>query len=68
VSRRKGSGFHPIYLFVDECEVLYGAPHPIGGAKTMPGPGGPPRSCTTKLAPPPRPLVRRVSVSRLGVG
>jgi DNA segregation ATPase FtsK/SpoIIIE, S-DNA-T family len=33
VSRRKGSGFHPIYLFVDECQVLYGAPHPIGGAK-----------------------------------
>jgi S-DNA-T family DNA segregation ATPase FtsK/SpoIIIE len=33
VSRRTGSGFHPIYLFVDECQVLYGAPHPIGGAK-----------------------------------
>ncbi|MGH3530048.1 MAG: hypothetical protein ACRDQ6_22515, partial [Pseudonocardiaceae bacterium] len=33
VSRRKGSGFHPIYLIVDECQVLYGAPHPIGGAK-----------------------------------
>lgn len=33
VSRRKGSGFHPIYLVVDECQVLYGAPHPIGGAK-----------------------------------
>ncbi|MGH3888187.1 MAG: hypothetical protein ACRDSZ_16755 [Pseudonocardiaceae bacterium] len=33
VSSRKGSGFHPIYLFVDECQVLYGAPHPIGGAK-----------------------------------
>ena len=33
VSRRKGSGFHPSYLFVDECQVLYGAPHPIGGAK-----------------------------------
>jgi DNA segregation ATPase FtsK/SpoIIIE, S-DNA-T family len=33
VARRKGSGFHPIYLFVDECQVLYGAPHPIGGAK-----------------------------------
>ncbi|MGH8625297.1 MAG: hypothetical protein ACREYC_08520, partial [Gammaproteobacteria bacterium] len=33
VSRRKGSDFHPIYLFVDECQVLYGAPHPIGGAK-----------------------------------
>lgn len=32
-SRRKGSGFHPIYLFIDECQVLYGAPHPIGGAK-----------------------------------
>ena len=33
VSRRKGSGFHPVYLIVDECQVLYGAPHPIGGAK-----------------------------------
>jgi S-DNA-T family DNA segregation ATPase FtsK/SpoIIIE len=33
VSRRKDSGFHPIYLFVDECQVLYGAPHPIGGSK-----------------------------------
>ncbi len=33
VSRRKGYGFHPIYLFVDECQVLYGAQHPIGGAK-----------------------------------
>jgi S-DNA-T family DNA segregation ATPase FtsK/SpoIIIE len=33
LSRRKGSGFHPIYLFVDECQVLYGAPHPLGGAK-----------------------------------
>jgi S-DNA-T family DNA segregation ATPase FtsK/SpoIIIE len=33
VSRRRGSGFHPIYLIVDECQVLYGAPHPIGGAK-----------------------------------
>jgi S-DNA-T family DNA segregation ATPase FtsK/SpoIIIE len=33
LSRRKGSRFHPIYLFVDECQVLYGAPHPIGGAK-----------------------------------
>ncbi|HEX6404757.1 MAG TPA: hypothetical protein VF003_16610 [Pseudonocardiaceae bacterium] len=33
VSRRKGSGFHPIYLVVDECQVLYGAPHPIGGVK-----------------------------------
>jgi S-DNA-T family DNA segregation ATPase FtsK/SpoIIIE len=33
VSRRKHSGFHPIYLFVDECQVLYGAPHPIGGSK-----------------------------------
>src|SRR5919206_1532388 len=32
-SRRKGSGFHPIYLIVDECQVLYGAPHPIGGVK-----------------------------------
>ena len=33
LSRRKGSAFHPIYLIVDECQVLYGAPHPIGGAK-----------------------------------
>jgi S-DNA-T family DNA segregation ATPase FtsK/SpoIIIE len=33
VSRRKDSGFHPIYLIVDECQVLYGAPHPIGGVK-----------------------------------
>ncbi|MBV8994077.1 MAG: hypothetical protein JO287_10355, partial [Pseudonocardiales bacterium] len=33
MSRRKGSGFHPIYLIVDECQVLYGAPHPIGGVK-----------------------------------
>jgi S-DNA-T family DNA segregation ATPase FtsK/SpoIIIE len=33
LSRRKDAGFHPIYLFVDECQVLYGAPHPIGGAK-----------------------------------
>jgi S-DNA-T family DNA segregation ATPase FtsK/SpoIIIE len=33
VSRRQGSGFHPIYLVVDECQVLYGAPHPIGGTK-----------------------------------
>jgi S-DNA-T family DNA segregation ATPase FtsK/SpoIIIE len=33
VSRRKGSGFQPIYLIVDECQVLYGAPHPIGGVK-----------------------------------
>ncbi|MCO7195633.1 hypothetical protein [Pseudonocardia sp. McavD-2-B] len=33
ISRRKGSGFHPVYLFVDECQVLYGAPHPIGGSK-----------------------------------
>ncbi|HEV7450020.1 MAG TPA: hypothetical protein VGO16_01230 [Pseudonocardiaceae bacterium] len=32
-SRRKGSGFHPIYLIIDECHVLYGAPHPIGGTK-----------------------------------
>ncbi|GAB2999741.1 P-loop NTPase family protein [Saccharothrix stipae] len=33
LSRRKGSGFHPVYVFVDECQVLYGAPHPIGGTK-----------------------------------
>ncbi|MGH3939744.1 MAG: hypothetical protein ACRDTG_14170 [Pseudonocardiaceae bacterium] len=33
ISRRPGSDFHPIWLIVDECQVLYGAPHPIGGAK-----------------------------------
>ncbi|MFJ8963676.1 hypothetical protein ACIRG5_30230 [Lentzea sp. NPDC102401] len=33
ISRRKGSGFHPVYLFVDECQVLYGAEHPVGGTK-----------------------------------
>ena len=33
ISRRPGSGFHPVWLIVDECQVLYGAPHPIGGAK-----------------------------------
>lgn len=33
LSRQKGSGFHPIYLFVDECQILYGAPSPIGGTK-----------------------------------
>lgn len=33
VARRAGSGFHPIYLFIDECQVLYGAEHPIGGTK-----------------------------------
>ncbi|MBB5958416.1 S-DNA-T family DNA segregation ATPase FtsK/SpoIIIE [Saccharothrix tamanrassetensis] len=33
LSRRKGSGFHPVYVFVDECQVLYGAPHPVGGTK-----------------------------------
>jgi S-DNA-T family DNA segregation ATPase FtsK/SpoIIIE len=33
MSRRTHSGFHPIYLFIDECQVLYGAPHPIGGSK-----------------------------------
>jgi S-DNA-T family DNA segregation ATPase FtsK/SpoIIIE len=33
LSRRKGSGFHPIYVVVDECQVMYAAPHPIGGKK-----------------------------------
>ncbi|MFN2497184.1 MAG: hypothetical protein ABR608_14990, partial [Pseudonocardiaceae bacterium] len=33
ISRQPGSGFHPVWLIVDECQVLYGAPHPIGGAK-----------------------------------
>ena len=33
LSRRKGSGFHPIYAIVDECQVLYGAPPPVGGKK-----------------------------------
>ncbi|MGZ3147290.1 hypothetical protein ACVDFE_35920 [Lentzea chajnantorensis] len=33
ISRRKGSGFHPVYLIVDECQVLYGAEHPVGGTK-----------------------------------
>ncbi|WP_158842647.1 hypothetical protein [Saccharothrix deserti] len=33
ISRRKGSGFHPIYGYVDECQVLYGAEHPVGGTK-----------------------------------
>ena len=25
LSRRKGSGFHPIYVWIDECQVLYAA-------------------------------------------
>jgi DNA segregation ATPase FtsK/SpoIIIE, S-DNA-T family len=33
VSRQKGSGFHPIWIVVDECQILYAAPHPIGGSK-----------------------------------
>jgi S-DNA-T family DNA segregation ATPase FtsK/SpoIIIE len=33
VSRRPGSGFHPVWVIVDECQVLYGAPHPVGGVK-----------------------------------
>jgi len=33
LSRKKGSGFHPIYVIVDECQILYAAPHPIGGTK-----------------------------------
>ncbi|HEX2299416.1 MAG TPA: ATP-binding protein, partial [Pseudonocardiaceae bacterium] len=33
LSRQPGSGFHPIFVIVDECQVLYEAPHPIGGTK-----------------------------------
>lgn len=33
LSRKQGSRFHPIYVIVDECQILYGAPHPIGGKK-----------------------------------
>ncbi|MBA2695642.1 MAG: hypothetical protein H0U62_07320 [Actinobacteria bacterium] len=33
LSRQPDSGFHPTWLIVDECQVLYGAPHPIGGVK-----------------------------------
>lgn len=33
LSRRTGSGFHPIYAMVDECQVLYAEQHPIGGTK-----------------------------------
>src|SRR5918998_5185993 len=33
LSRQPGSGLHPIWLIVDECQVLYGAPHPVGGVK-----------------------------------
>ncbi len=31
LSRRKNSGFHPIYLFVDECQVLMGLPSFLHG-------------------------------------
>jgi S-DNA-T family DNA segregation ATPase FtsK/SpoIIIE len=33
LSRTPGSGFHPIFAFIDECQVLYQAQHPIGGTK-----------------------------------
>ncbi|RSD26449.1 hypothetical protein [Amycolatopsis eburnea] len=33
VSRKKGSGFHPLYVIVDEVQVLYGAGDGIGGSK-----------------------------------
>jgi S-DNA-T family DNA segregation ATPase FtsK/SpoIIIE len=33
ISRQKGSGFHPIWVVVDECQILYAAPQPIGGSK-----------------------------------
>lgn len=33
ISRLPDSGFHPVWVIVDECQVLYAAPHPIGGTK-----------------------------------
>jgi S-DNA-T family DNA segregation ATPase FtsK/SpoIIIE len=33
LSRRPGSGFHPIFAVVDECQVLYAEELPIGGTK-----------------------------------
>lgn len=33
LSRRKGSGFHPIWAVVDEAQIMYAAPHPVGGKK-----------------------------------
>jgi len=33
LSRREGSGFHPVWVFVDEAQILYAEPHPIGGTK-----------------------------------
>jgi S-DNA-T family DNA segregation ATPase FtsK/SpoIIIE len=33
ISRKKGSGFHPLYVFVDEVQVLYGHGDGIGGSK-----------------------------------
>lgn len=32
LSRKPGSGFHPIYAFIDECQVMYQADKPIGGS------------------------------------
>lgn len=32
LSRKPGSGFHPIYVFIDECQVMYQADKPIGGS------------------------------------
>jgi DNA segregation ATPase FtsK/SpoIIIE, S-DNA-T family len=33
LSRQEGSGFHPIWVFVDEVQIMYAEPHPIGGTK-----------------------------------
>ncbi len=33
VGRKKGSGFHPLYVIVDEVQVLYGHGDGIGGSK-----------------------------------
>jgi S-DNA-T family DNA segregation ATPase FtsK/SpoIIIE len=50
VSRRKSSGFHPIYLFVDECRCSTAHRTPSAAPRTTPAPGELPRSCTTKPA------------------
>lgn len=33
LSRKPGSGFHPIFAWVDECQLLYAEELPIGGTK-----------------------------------
>ncbi|GAA1208850.1 hypothetical protein [Prauserella alba] len=33
LSRQPGSDFHPIFAYIDECQVLYQSPHPIGTTK-----------------------------------